>query len=92
MSPNKNDELIFTFHHEVINFRVYKRNTFIDNHKIKEFDIMRAGETAAAFGVGFVSPAVILYGVDFAVAGPAGGSAAAWIQSKQFSYFQVPTQ
>ena len=53
---------------------------------------MRAGETAAAFGVGFVLPAVILYGVGFAVAGPAGGSAAAWIQSKQFSYFQVPTQ
>ena len=52
---------------------------------------MGGKETAAAFGVGFVLPAVIHY-VGFAVAGPAGGSAAAWIQSKQFSYFQVPTQ
>ena len=44
---------------------------------------MGTGETVAAFGVGFVAPAVILYGVGFAAAGPAGGSAAAWIQSKQ---------
>ena len=44
---------------------------------------MGTGETAAAFGIGFVAPAVIIYGVGFTVAGPAGGSAAAWIQSKQ---------
>ena len=44
---------------------------------------MGAGETVAAFGVGFVAPAAILYGVGFAVAGPVGGSVAAWTQSKQ---------
>ena len=49
---------------------------------------MGTGETAAAFGIGFVAPAVILYGLGFAVAGPAGGSAAAWIQSKHFSNFK----
>jgi len=48
---------------------------------------MGAGETVS-FGVGFFAPAVILYGVGFAIAGPAGGSAAAWIQSKHFSHFK----
>ena len=84
MGPIKNDELIFTFHHELIIFSVYKGKTFsICRPKIKDVDIMGTGETVAAFGVGFVAPAVILYGVGFAAAGPAGGSAAAWIQSKE---------
>ena len=59
-----------------------KNETLIER-LIKDIDIMGTGETAAAFGVGFVAPAVILYGVGFAAAGPAGGSAAAWIQSKE---------